>query len=125
MTLKIFAVAGLFSLLLVLQAQTPKTVTLEGYIIDNACAGAHVKEANFGETVKKHTTSCALMNSCVTSGYAVYTADSKLYKFDKAGNDSAEALLKETATKAGVAITVEGTIDGDTIKVTKLTEKTE
>jgi endonuclease YncB( thermonuclease family) len=55
----------------------------------------------------------------------VYTADAKLYKFDKAGNESAEALLKDTATKAGVAVTVEGTIDGDTIKVTKLTEKTE
>jgi hypothetical protein len=125
MTRKLFAITGIFAILVVLQAQSPKTVTVEGNLIDNACAGAHAKEATFGERVKKHTTSCALMNSCVTSGYAVFTADSKLYKFDKAGNESAEALLKDTATKAGVAVIVEGTIDGDTIKVTKLTEKTE
>lgn len=125
MTRKLFAITGIFAILLVLQAQTPKTVTLEGYIIDNACAGALSKKDTPGESIKQHKTSCALMPSCVTSGYAVYTANAKLYKFDKAGNESAEALLKDTATKAGVAVTVEGTIDGDTIKVTKLTEKTE
>jgi uncharacterized membrane protein len=125
MTRKVFAVAGILAFLIVLQAQTPKTVTVEGYIIDNACAGAHAKEAGFGERVKKHTRSCALMESCVTSGYAVFTADAKLYKFDKAGNEKTEALLKETETKAGVAVIVEGTMDGDTIKVTKITEKTE
>jgi hypothetical protein len=65
------------------------------------------------------------MASCVKSGYALFTADSKLYKLDKTGNDAVEALLRETNTKAGVAVVVEGTIDGDMIKVTKVTEKTE
>jgi hypothetical protein len=125
MTRKLFAFAGILAFLLVLQAQTPKAVTVEGYIIDNACAGDHAKEATFGERVKNHKTSCALMESCVASGYAVFTADAKLYKFDKEGNVMAVALLKETKTKAGVPIVVEGTIDGDTIKVTKITEKTE
>lgn len=125
MTRKFFALTAILAFLIVLQAQTPKTVTVEGYIIDNACAGAHSKEATFGERVKKHSTSCALMNNCVTSGYAVFTADAKLYKFDKAGNEKAEALLKDTETKEGVAVIVEGTMDGDTIKVTKLSEKTE
>ena len=123
MTRKLFVLAAIFSVLVVLQAQTPKTVTVEGLIIDNACAGAHSKEATFGETVKKHTRSCALMNPCVESGYAVFTADAKLYKFDKAGNESAEALIRDTETKAGISVIVEGTIDGDVIKVTKLTEK--
>lgn len=116
-TILIFAAA--------LYAQGSKAVKIEGYIIDNSCAGAHAKDANFGERVKKHATSCALMPNCVSSGYAVYTADAKLYKFDKAGNESAEALLRGTETKAGVAVVVEGTLDGDTIKVTKITEKTE
>jgi hypothetical protein len=65
------------------------------------------------------------MPPCVKSGYAVFTADSKLYKLDKTGSDAVEALLRATDTKAGVAVVVEGTIDGDTIKATKVTEKTQ
>ena len=125
MTRKFLALAAILAFLVVLQAQTSKTITLTGYIIDNACSGAHSKEATFGEKVKKHTTKCALMNSCVTSGYGVYTAEGKLYKFDKAGNEQAEALLKDTATTEGVKVEVQGTLDGETFKVTKLTEKTE
>ena len=124
MSRKLFAVAAIFAILIVLQAQTPKTVKVEGNVIDNACAGAHSKDADFGAWVKKHSTSCALMDSCVTSGYAVLTSDAKLYKFDKAGNESTEAILRATATKSGLAVVVEGTIDGDVIKVTKITEKT-
>ena len=120
---KLLAVAGILTLGLVLQAQTPKTTTVEGYIIDNMCAGQHSSEAGFGEKVKKHPTSCALMDSCVESGYAVFTSDAKLYKFDSEGNAKAVELLKATKTKSGVPIVVEGTIDGDTIKVTSITEK--
>jgi hypothetical protein len=64
------------------------------------------------------------MDSCVTSGYAVLTSDAKFYKFDQAGNESTEAILRATTTKSGLAVVVEGTIDGDVIKVTKITEKT-
>jgi hypothetical protein len=120
---KFLAVAGILTLVLVLQAQTPQTTTVEGYIIDNMCAGDHAKKAGFGEKVKKHPTSCALMDSCVSSGYAVFTSDAKLYKFDSEGNAKAVELLKATKTKAGVPIVVEGTIDGDVIKVAKITEK--
>jgi len=125
MTRRLIALTAILAFLIVLQAQTPKTTTFAGYIIDNACASAHSKDPTFGEMVKKHTRKCALMDSCVTSGYAVFTADGKLYKFDKAGNEQAEALLKDTQTTAGLKVEVEGTLDGDTIKVTKLTEKTE
>jgi len=123
MSRKLFPIAAIFAFVLVLQAQGNKTATIEGNIIDNACAGSHSQEATFGDRVKKHSTSCALMASCVKSGYAVFTADSKLYKLDKTGNDAVEALLRDTDTKAGVAVVVEGTVDGDTIKVTKVTEK--
>ena len=121
----VFALGAILVLAAVLYAQDPKVVTIEGYIIDNACAGAHSKEATFGDKVKKHPTSCALMPDCKGSGYSVFTADKKLYKLDKAGNESAEALLQDTKTKGGVAVIIEGTVDGDTIKVTKISEKTE
>jgi len=49
----------------------------------------------------------------------------KLYKLDDKGNESAEALLKNTKSKKGLHVKAEGTVDGDTLKVTKLTEVTE
>jgi type 1 fimbria pilin len=121
MTRKLFALGTILILAFALYAQGDKTVKLSGYLIDNACASAHVKDANFGERVKKHKTSCALMASCESSGYAVY-ADGKLYKFDENGNKSARDLLESTQTAAGVEVAVEGTLDGDTLKVSKLSE---
>ena len=125
MTRKLVSFGAILAFAFALYAQDAKTVKIEGYIIDNACAGNHAKDADFGERTKKHSTSCALMPNCAKSGYAVYTADKKLYKLDKTGNESAEALLKDTETKSGVAVTIEGTLEGDTIKVTKITEKTD
>lgn len=101
-----------------------KSVTLTGYLIDNACAASHATDKTFGTWVKTHSTSCAMMESCEKSGYAVF-ADDKLYKLDDAGNTSAEELLKNTKSKKGLHIKVEGTVDGDMVKVTKLTEVTE
>src|ERR1700730_6458743 len=98
MTRKFFAFGIILAFAIVLHAQGDKTIKISGYLIDNACANAHVKDADFGDRVKKHSTSCALMPNCEGSGYAVF-ADGKLYKLDKAGNESAEGLLKDTDTK--------------------------
>jgi len=98
-----------------------KTVTLDGYMVDNACASSHAAEATFGTWVQTHATSCALMEPCEKSGYAVY-ANKKVYKFDDAGNTSAKEVLKNTKSKKGLHVKVEGTLDGETIKVTKITE---
>jgi hypothetical protein len=101
-----------------------KSVTLTGYMIDNSCAANHANDKTFATWVKTHGTSCAMMDACEKSGYAVFAGD-KLYKFDDAGNSSAEALLKATKSKKGLHVKAEGTLDGDTLKVTKLTEVTE
>lgn len=98
-----------------------KTVTLDGYMIDNACAASD--KAKDKTWIKTHSTSCATMEACEKSGYAVYAKD-KLYKFDDAGNASAAEIIKNTKSKKGLHVKVEGTIDGDTIKVTKITEVT-
>ena len=124
MTRKLLAFAAILAAVVILQAQTPKTVTVEGYIIDNACADGHKADAGFAAMTKKHPKSCALMDSCVTSGYSVLTSEAKLYKLDKAGNDSTEALLRATSSKNGLAVVIEGTVDGDVLKVTKISEKT-
>ena len=59
--------------------------------------------------------------ACAACGYAVYVKD-KIYKFDEAGNTSAAEILKNTKSKKGLHVKVEGTIDGEMIKVTKITE---
>ena len=102
-------------------AQDNKSVTITGNLIDNACAGS---AKDLETRTKNHSTKCALMDSCVTSGYAVY-ADHKLYKLDDKGNSSAVELLKNTKTEKGVRVTAEGTVEGDTLHVTKLTEVSE
>ena len=100
-------------------AQT-KTVTITGNLIDNACAES---AKDLDARAKNHSTSCSMMDGCEKSGYAVY-ADKKLYKLDDKGNDIAADLLKNTKTQKGLKVTVEGTLDGDTIHVNKLTEVT-
>jgi len=118
---KVFALTTIVLLAGVLFAQD-KTVTISGNLMDNACAES---AKDLGARAKNHSTSCAMMDACEKSGYAVYATDSKLYKLDDKGNDLAAGVLKNTKTAKGVKVSVEGTLDGDTIKVTKLTEVTE
>jgi hypothetical protein len=122
MNRKLFAISVLIAVAgaAVLYAQK-KDVKITGNLIDNACASHHVNDKDFGDRVANHTTSCALMATCKGSGYAVY-ADSKLYKLDDAGSKLAQNILEDSKTEKGVRVAVEGTLDGDTIQVTKITE---
>jgi hypothetical protein len=118
--LPLLAAVALLVMTAALVAQE-KTVTLDGYMIDNACASSD--KAKDKTWIKTHSTSCATMEACEKSGYAVFAND-KLYKFDDAGNASAAEVIKNTKSKKGLHVKVEGTVDGDTIKVTKITEVT-
>lgn len=94
-----------------------KSVKLTGYVIDNMCAQMHGTE----DEAKSHPNACGLMESCLKSGYAVVSGD-KTYKLDEDGNKLAAAALKAAKTKKGLKVDVEGTLDGDTLHATKLTE---
>jgi len=117
---KFLATSLLLIFAAMLYAQGNKSVTITGNLIDNACAES---AKDLDAKAKNHSTSCAVMDSCETSGYAVYV-DHKLYKLDDKGNSSAAELLKSTKTLKGLKVSVEGTVEGDTIHVTKLTEVT-
>lgn len=80
-----------------------KTMMLKGTIIDNACATAN--KDNLSEFIKTHPKSCALMPSCVASGYSIYI-DGKLQKFDAASNKKIETFLKKKSSKLDVVVTV-------------------
>jgi hypothetical protein len=121
---KIFPLIVVLALMAGALIAQDKSTTLTGYLIDNSCAANHATDKTFATWVKTHGTSCATMENCEKSGYAVFAGD-KLYKLDESGNTSAEALLKSTKSKKGLKVKAEGVIDGDTLKVTKLTEITE
>lgn len=120
MTKKTFAIGIVLLLAVVAFAREGKDVKLTGYIIDNACS-ARASSENGAEKVKNHTVKCALMPNCAKSGYAVY-ADGKLYKLDEEGNKKAGDILKNTKSEKSVQVSVEGNLDGETLKVKSISE---
>ena len=121
MTRKLFAITLILLLTGVVLAQADNSVKLKGYLIDRMCGMPAAKKTDGLETIKNHETSCALMTHCKASGYAVFSGG-KLYKLDPAGNKQAFALLSDTKREKGYTVEVEGTLEGDTLKVTKIAE---
>lgn len=120
MTKKTLVIGVVLLLAVVALAREGKDVKLTGYIIDNACSARAAGE-NGAEKVKNHTVKCALMPPCAKSGYAVF-ADGKLYKLDDEGNKKAGDILKNTKSEKSVQVSVEGSVDGDTLKVKSISE---
>ena len=120
MTKKTFVIGIVLLLAVVALAREGKDVKLTGYVIDNACSTRAAGE-NGAEKVKNHTVKCAMMAPCAKSGYAVF-ADGKIYKLDEEGNKKAADILKNTKAEKGVQVSVEGTLDGDMLKVKSISE---
>ena len=116
------SVLGLVLLLagVAVAAREGKSVKLTGYIIDNACSGRANGE-NGAEKVKNHTVKCAQMPKCAESGYALFV-DNKLYKLDAEGNKKAADVFKSTKLEKGLQVEIEGTLDGETLKVKSIKE---
>ena len=118
---KLLVIAVSLAFAAMLYAQSSQAVKVTGYLIDNACAGS---AKDLATRAKGHSTSCALMDSCETSGYSVVTEDNKRYKLAGKGDGLAAELLKGTKTTKGVKVEVEGNYNGSELDVTKLTEVT-
>ena len=119
MNRKILAIGLLTALAAIVYAQSPKSVTVTGYLIDNACAES---AKDLGPRAKGHSRSCALMDNCEKSGYSVVTDDNTRYKLTEKGDGMAAELLKNTKTERGVKVTAEGNYNGSELDLTKLTE---
>ena len=124
MTLKMLLLVAL-SLLAFAPAQEKKEekkaapTKVTGFLIDNVCAEASQGEE--AEEAEGHMVSCALMEACMKSGYAV-VSDGKFYKLDEKGNKLALRLLRDTRVRQGLAVTVAGSLDGDLLRADTLTE---
>jgi hypothetical protein len=89
-----------------------------GVLMDKMCsATAATKGQSFAMS---HDTKCALEPPCQKTGYGVFTADNKFITLDAAGNAKAVAALKATKKADHLMVTVDGDVQGDTIKVATL-----
>ena len=122
MNRKILAIGLLTALAAIVYGQSSKSVTITGYLIDNACAES---AKDLGPRAKGHSRSCALMDNCEKSGYSVVTDDNTRYKLTEKGDGMAAELLKNSKTEKGVKVTAEGNYNGSELEVTKLTEVTD
>ena len=127
MTRKLFAASLIMALAvgsLALAQEQSKTVKVRGYLIDNMCAGEPGEDKDYESEAKGHALSCAMMPHCHKTGFAV-AEGRKLYVLDADGNRLAESALraaKDPKSKKGLHVEVEGTLEGSTLKATKLTE---
>jgi hypothetical protein len=90
---------------------------VQGYLMDKMCSASALKDAKFAPT---HDVKCALEPPCQKSGYGVFTSDNKFLTFDAAGNEKALAALKATKQKDNLKVTIDGEVQGNTIKVASL-----
>ena len=85
----------------------PEEVHLKGVIEDSTCAASNTQ-------MSPHDSRVACVKKCLKSGAsAVLVVDGKIYKIA-----NQKAVLKY----AGENVSVDGTLTGDTIQVTKITE---
>jgi hypothetical protein len=104
--------------LLVAFSLVASAAQVTGVLMDKMCSATAAKE---GQTfAASHDTKCALEASCQKTGYGVFTADNKFILLDATGNKQAVAALKATKKADHLNVTVEGDIQGDTIKVASL-----
>lgn len=107
--------ALMFFALALLSAMPLAAETINGILVDKACAG----ELDYAGA-KEHSKDCAMMDDCKKSGFGVVTADGKFLKFDAAGDKQAIEALEATEKTDDITVTVDGTVDGKMIKVTSL-----
>ncbi len=101
------------------------TKSWTGYLVDKACAGRILKKhegADAQANAQKHKVECALMEDCQATGFGVFV-DGKYYKFDKKGDEKALAILQGTSRKDAFEVNVTGSMTGDKITVSEITEK--
>lgn len=121
MTRKTIAMAFMLLLASAVFAVAGEDAKIKGYVVDNACASRWKADAGV-DKAKGHSVKCALMPPCSASGFSVVTDEGKMYKLDDSGNAKVKELLGKTKTEKGFAVNIEGTVEGDTIKVKNVSE---
>ncbi|HEY6272907.1 MAG TPA: hypothetical protein VIX19_13075 [Terriglobales bacterium] len=90
---------------------------VKGYLVDMACGREEGTRPEFG---MKHSKACLQMPECAESGYGILTEDKKIVRFDPAGNEQAKKFLADLKKTTDIKVTVTGTLDGDSMTVSKI-----
>lgn len=90
----------------ILAAGIASAETFSGTVVDVMCKG---------KDLASHTRSCAI--DCSKSGFGLVQADGKFLKFDESGNARTLSVLKKSTQEKDLKVKVNGTLDGDVIKV--------
>jgi hypothetical protein len=114
-TRRILSFAGLFAVLTI----TAPAARVSGILMDKMCSARADKEGG-QKFAAAHDKKCALEPPCQKSGYGVYTADGKFLTLDDKGNVQALAALKATKSVDNLKVTIDGTVQGSTVKVNSL-----
>ena len=96
-----------------------QTVTLKGYVVDQACAKGMAKKADPMQKAASHTKDCCLEDNCSAAGYGVFS-EGKYYPFDAQGSKTALELIQKEKREKGLAYEVNGTYDGSTLTVASM-----
>jgi hypothetical protein len=116
----IFSLTAVIALSLVVMAYDGDS--LEGFIVDKACAtGKVAKQSDPQAAAANETKGCILMDSCSKSGLGVYSGG-KYYEFDPKGVALAKAALEKSKKDKGAKFKVTGKVTGDKVAVTKIEE---
>ena len=89
-----------------------KTQTINGYLVDVACARENATNPQPGFAAK-HDKGCLQMPECVQTGYAILTEDNRILKLDKQSNETAKNLIANTDKKDNWKVTATGVLNGD------------
>jgi hypothetical protein len=117
----IFSFMAVIALSLVVMAQD-KSTTLEGYVVDKACANGKVAKASDPAAASAtQPKGCILMKSCFDSGVGIYS-DGKFTEFDEKGKALAKAAMEKSKKDKGIKFKVTGKVSGSTMAVEKLEE---
>ena len=94
----IVALALCLASLVTLAQQANKKATYNGYLMDKMCSGEIMESSDSMAAAKEHTKDCALMKSCIASGYGIVSGG-KFYAFDAHGNELTKEMLKNVSSK--------------------------
>ncbi len=118
----IFSMTAVMAMSLVVFAQD-KSVTLEGFVVDKACAtGKVAKQSDPQAAAANESKGCILMDNCMKSGLGVYSGG-KYTQFDDKGVALAKAALEKSKKDKGAKFKVTGKLTGENrLAVESITE---
>jgi hypothetical protein len=119
----VFLLIAVTALSFAVMAQDDKT-TLEGYIVDKACAtgtGKVARAADPQEAAANEPKSCILMESCLKSGLGIYSGG-KYTEFNEKGIALAKAALEKSKKDKGAKFKVVGKMTDGKLAVGSITE---